>query len=62
MGSLCSKSSTVSGGHTVLGSSALTQEERADEARGSRLAAAGAAERRRQAVRSRFKWSYGTRT
>jgi len=52
MGSLCSKHSTLSGGHTVLGSSEATQGQHS-EAHDSRQAAAEAAERRRQTEQAR---------
>jgi len=51
MGSLCSKSSVVSGGHTVL-SSAPRQGQPSDPDH-TRQAAAEAAERRRKAERER---------
>jgi len=49
MGSLCSKASTHSGGHTVLGPTSQPVQDRPDP----RNAAAEAAERRRQTEQSR---------
>lgn len=51
MGSLCSKSGTHSGGHTVLGSSSSTPNPANPSSPGdARAAAAEAAERRMKAV------------
>ncbi|KII94360.1 hypothetical protein PLICRDRAFT_172009 [Plicaturopsis crispa FD-325 SS-3] len=59
MGSLCSKSNTLSGGHTVLGSSSTAAGGQGQQIGGHsdrpdpRVAAAEAAERRLQAAQSR---------
>ncbi|KDQ63738.1 hypothetical protein JAAARDRAFT_189279 [Jaapia argillacea MUCL 33604] len=53
MGSLCSKSSTLSGGHTVLGSSSSSPQGAPAARPDPRSAAAEAAERRMKAAQAR---------
>ena len=50
MGNLCSKSSTLSGGHTVLGGPGSTANARSDDSEIRRQRIAEAAERRQEAV------------